>query len=481
MGFHRDSDAVRIDPQLVTNAEYQLFVDEEIEQGRWRAPVHWPEPLFAPGTAEDPVLGVLFTDARAFCDWLTRRRPDLGLFRLPTEDEANRIDDTLVSEQTDQGAYWYRSAGESAGVLWVATITGMERPIQDLQDRVGYDLQLARELFSAESYGVEHGLGKPFTESELQELEDLWNQLCRGDMRVGVNVAVRFIRWCIEPSRLQNLEKGYRYILSPLLRLIALPFRALGWLQKRAKELGNNAIRRWLRKIGKATIKLVGKVLAVTVRLLMRLLGPLIRRTWQAAVVKERARLNSPTAGAAEPTSLVRKWEDAEEGSEADQASFISDVVIMLCFAGFIEALEGETWTPELDGLAIATLHTNPATPEALRTVLQRLSDRHFLTERRQRHAAAKWLCTYARLDLLRTIRHGMTAFCGQALLRGSSKGGSTKSELPDEAIMLVEAWFESFVLEERILGEPGQEGIRLVRQTKPVGNPTTFAPRGAT
>ena len=81
--------AVAIDTDCVTCAEYQIFLDEMRQQGKYYQPDHWNEYQFPAGQADQPVRGVRAEDAVAFCDWLTQRQGGVR-FRLPRLDEANQ-------------------------------------------------------------------------------------------------------------------------------------------------------------------------------------------------------------------------------------------------------------------------------------------------------------------------------------------------------------------------------------------------------
>jgi energy-coupling factor transporter ATP-binding protein EcfA2 len=79
-----------IDTKLVTNAEYQVFVDDMLVRGSGDFhPVHWMEKSFPTGTAHHPATGLTPDDALAFCEWLTRLHAGSGewYFRLPVKQE----------------------------------------------------------------------------------------------------------------------------------------------------------------------------------------------------------------------------------------------------------------------------------------------------------------------------------------------------------------------------------------------------------
>jgi hypothetical protein len=77
-----------IDDTLVTCAEYQLFINEMLEQGKYYQPDHWTSYQFPGKQARKPILGVRHSDAVAFCEWLTRRETGKWKYSLPLKDKA---------------------------------------------------------------------------------------------------------------------------------------------------------------------------------------------------------------------------------------------------------------------------------------------------------------------------------------------------------------------------------------------------------
>src|SRR5262249_5415476 len=97
---------------LITNAEYQLFIDESQAQGSSVHPDHWASNVFPMGSGLHSILGVRHADAKAFCEWLTHRSKDNWNYRLP---EMNEVDDSMLQlmeqvEDTPGIGWWLRHA-----------------------------------------------------------------------------------------------------------------------------------------------------------------------------------------------------------------------------------------------------------------------------------------------------------------------------------------------------------------------------------
>ena len=65
----------------VTNAQYAEFITDTSR----KAPKHWPKGAVPAGKAEHPVVNVTYSDAQAYCKWMSQKS---GVtYRLPTEEE----------------------------------------------------------------------------------------------------------------------------------------------------------------------------------------------------------------------------------------------------------------------------------------------------------------------------------------------------------------------------------------------------------
>lgn len=92
----------------VTNAQYAAF----IEATEHKAPAHWKDGKFSPGTGEEPVVGVAWADAVAYCEWLSKEVN--ATVRLPGEAEWERAARSDTENKYPWGAEWKDDAAASA-------------------------------------------------------------------------------------------------------------------------------------------------------------------------------------------------------------------------------------------------------------------------------------------------------------------------------------------------------------------------------
>lgn len=80
-----------VDPSLIKNIEYQLFIDEKRGEKQYYYPDHWVTDKFPEGHSFMPVLGIRVSDAVEFCKWLTSRDIWQARYRLLYESEAPSV------------------------------------------------------------------------------------------------------------------------------------------------------------------------------------------------------------------------------------------------------------------------------------------------------------------------------------------------------------------------------------------------------
>lgn len=114
-----------IDDTLVTCAEYQLFIDDWHKEGKNYQPSHWTSYQFPSGQAREPILGIRFSDAEAFCRWLnvdallewnTWSLRDVPYYRLPSYIEASQY--PLISISPNVIGYWINGSKGEPAFFW---------------------------------------------------------------------------------------------------------------------------------------------------------------------------------------------------------------------------------------------------------------------------------------------------------------------------------------------------------------------------
>lgn len=109
--FVRIDEAKYVDTTLISNGEYQLFLDESRANRQYHQPDHWHGFLYRSGNGRKPVVGVRPLDAEAFCQWLTDRDTTGWQFRLPRANELNlsrlRGDGHVL--EMEHATYWFVS------------------------------------------------------------------------------------------------------------------------------------------------------------------------------------------------------------------------------------------------------------------------------------------------------------------------------------------------------------------------------------
>jgi energy-coupling factor transporter ATP-binding protein EcfA2 len=119
------------DTSLILCAEYQLFLDEQYQQGNAHQPEHWKEKHFSAGEAFHPVLGIRPSSAQAFCDWLTQREQSVWQYRLPRSGEYRP---EMVHPQPAGNAFYGYWEEQPADFTW------LRRPVDEAIAPLDLDL-----------------------------------------------------------------------------------------------------------------------------------------------------------------------------------------------------------------------------------------------------------------------------------------------------------------------------------------------------
>ncbi|VAW33515.1 hypothetical protein MNBD_CHLOROFLEXI01-973, partial [hydrothermal vent metagenome] len=124
------------DNSLVTQAEYQLFLNEIRSKGEYRQPDHWSDLQFESGNGQEPITGVRPSDAQAFCNWLTKRETGSWQYRLPTAKEQTRPPLNRPSNENNSVAgHWFLN-GNTPQLANSKNLTNDVALIQALQHQI---------------------------------------------------------------------------------------------------------------------------------------------------------------------------------------------------------------------------------------------------------------------------------------------------------------------------------------------------------
>ena len=95
------------DTTRITNAEYQLFLDETQSEEEDFRPAHWEDETCEFGQEHQPVVGVQPSAAERFCQWLTDRDPEKPWsYRLPKAGEWVPEQSSSASSSEEEADCW---------------------------------------------------------------------------------------------------------------------------------------------------------------------------------------------------------------------------------------------------------------------------------------------------------------------------------------------------------------------------------------
>lgn len=98
------------DRTLLTNAEYQLFLDRQGCDGQRLKPLHWYGDRFPAGMGKEPIAGVEAWHGDRFCEWLNETSASGHAYRQATNHEAE-----LLEPCAPAGPGWATSNGQLTG------------------------------------------------------------------------------------------------------------------------------------------------------------------------------------------------------------------------------------------------------------------------------------------------------------------------------------------------------------------------------
>lgn len=226
-----------VDNNFVTNAEYQLFLDDRRTLGGFHHPDHWRGHHFPSGWGRYPVTGIRPLDAVAFCEWLSNRLPGEWYYRLPKAKEVSRIVALGISEANPEApiGYWVVTrSGFTCTPLDETTAVAVEQWLLQLQDQFFEDwsrhqqlsqLPQARDLILTRARHRSFMLQNLDRETELDALQatnfmrDL--RLIRDRRQTAsVHAIEQYIRFMVTNSQSLSVEDSRRIDIDPLLNLV---------------------------------------------------------------------------------------------------------------------------------------------------------------------------------------------------------------------------------------------------------------------
>lgn len=144
------------DTSLLTNAEYQVFLDEQKLQGGHYRPDHWRKERFLPGQANAPILGVRPFDVLAFCLWLSDREMQVWYYRPPRRFEYQK--EESIDGRSTQAGYW---TNEGKTFTWFQMASLSEQAQQENNLLLNPWLDLDHAISEAQALTRHHMLADP--------------------------------------------------------------------------------------------------------------------------------------------------------------------------------------------------------------------------------------------------------------------------------------------------------------------------------
>lgn len=469
--LQRIDDHTFADVSLVTNAEYQLFIDAEFAAGRVRVPDHWTESRFAPGTATDPVLGVRGVDAIAFCEWLTHRDGGDWILRPPS------IEETIDSLQDRNDlVFWIRRfMGE---LDCISTPSGLAGPkaVERFEARVAEDLAWLDGLTNEER----ERLGITIDADDIQRLKMLHEWAVGGDLRVVISLSRRMLKrldeeiwWRVAMQILDAFQDATSTAFAASSKVVAWLNRAL-WSMYRDMDAAERRLRdeeQDEQNDGKPSKRpiptVVIRIFVKELKLLSWLLGPFLRRQFGRLIAEERQRISRerqlPLPESSPSLDRILLRGDSSIDSALMGATDFSLMLILQVIVDLILTEEGQL---SLSGDGVARLCDWTGCPEALRAPSEVLARRTWRQGGEGSHLTLREAASAVRVGVLLGWRSAVTS-----LVKGMATVGEhapAPADGEDEIMITVRAWVDAWQIQARGDGvESPFEGILLVKERR--------------
>lgn len=428
----RIADGVSIDGQLVTLAEYELFMADELAAGRGRAPDHWT--TRTERRWREPALGMRLTDALAFAEWFTARSGGQGRWRLPEDWEHRELPLTGAGGTGP----WLRD-----GRLWViGVLREADRlPVSEYHKVFRADLEST----------VGRSAQEPGLSTDIARISRLMDAASSGELRAGMVVAAGIIRHFTQ----SRAASGYRVIATAARGAFNAFFRGLALLLRPIRAAAP-VIHRWL-------VQRIARWVGTAVS---RVLSWMLSALWPfGRLMVESVATRFPSTGEALDVEKAYGL-SVETPVEKDRALavLVSDVMLVMGMALLMELAPGANSVALNDGRALARLLSMAEARDDLKRAVRAVDE---LRLRRQPASTDEVIaaCRDARLLLLGFL-------CGQSqqMARELIRRTREMTELePDAGVVgtCISAWAELVIIERRMLGTLRPlEAIRLVRDT---------------
>jgi energy-coupling factor transporter ATP-binding protein EcfA2 len=248
--FHSIDDTRSIDTELITCAEYQLFIDHMRSQKKYHQPDHWTEFHFPKGQALEPIAGVRFEDANTFCQWLIQMQGQN--YRLPEKEETKAF---LENREILPG-FWEKE-GNLAGLSQEKEMKFLKELAQntnlpltrtfacdldstltrdfDLYLSLAHARYLARTFINDINFDLFSKVNKAIQSNNVDEAQDLIKKILSMDLPVHVHGWSELISDRLYMSKANTIVEYRRVSRNFAIKLLKYVYDGLQLLGKRER------------------------------------------------------------------------------------------------------------------------------------------------------------------------------------------------------------------------------------------------------